>query len=284
MRRRGLTLVEIVIVLAVLLTLLGLLSIYIVRQRENALCVQCADNLRRLGEAAIRFCETMGGEAGGGFLPAARIADGYATWAVQIAPALMSEGPLLKWDMRRPYAEQTDGVRQVLPTAFICPARARVRSSFVAGEPAGAVGDYAGVAGTGARDWTGPDADGPIILAEVVEKKDDLLLRWRGRVTLADLTRGTEYTLLIGEKHVPPAGLGQARYGDGCIYDGGAAANAARIGGQGHPLAADPSAPYHDNFGSYHPDICQFALADTSVRPLAVSMDATLLGKMMTRD
>ena len=53
--RRGLTLVDFLVVLVLLLTLLGLLLTYIVRQRENAMRAQCTDNLRRLGAATRRL-------------------------------------------------------------------------------------------------------------------------------------------------------------------------------------------------------------------------------------
>ncbi len=281
--RHGLTLIEVLLVLVLVLTLLGLLATYLVRQRESAFRVQCANNLKRSGEAAITFSEGTAGTKGKGFLPAARIADGYATWAVQIAPGLTAGHPLLTWDPRKPFAEQDEIVRQTALMTFFCPARLRQRAALVSA--AGALGDYAGVAGNGdpAHDWTGPEATGTIILGEVLEKKDDLILRWHGRVRLADLKRGRSYTPLFGEKYIPEDGLGEAKYGDGSLYDGTFPANSSRVGGPGHGLARSPNDPYRENFGSAHPGICQFVQADTSVRPLAIDLDDALLGQLTTR-
>ena len=36
-------------------------------------------------------------------------------------------------------------------------------------------------------------------------------------------------------------------------------------------------------FGSYHPGICQFVMADGNVRPLRVSMSVDVLGKLANR-
>src|SRR5438105_1203678 len=100
-QRRGLTAVEVVVVLIVLLTLLGLMLTYILRQRESALRVHCMNNLRRIGTALHSFHDVSGGaQPALAFLPAARIADGYATWAVQIAPH-MDAAQLQAWKLER---------------------------------------------------------------------------------------------------------------------------------------------------------------------------------------
>jgi hypothetical protein len=297
-KRAGLTLIDIVVVVFLFLTTLGFLLTYILRQRENAMRVQCMDNLRRIGGAARTFHDTSGVALAGpaaAFLPAARIADGYATWAVQLAPHLASSSPLDAWDLQRSYFAQGPKAREATLASFFCPARLRVRTTLVSSagdlDPAtgahvpGGLGDYAGVAGNGdpAHDWTGPDANGPIILGEVLQKEESLILRWRGRVSLNDLTRGQSYTLLFGEKHVPVTGLGQPQFGDGSLYDGALPANSTRVGGAGHGLAQAADDPYRTNFGSYHPGICLFAQADAAVRPVAVTIDPELLGTLTTR-
>ena len=61
------------------------------------------------------------------------------------------------------------------------------------------------------------DANGAIILGEVLEKKGDLILQWRSRTSFVDLQqqRGLSYTFLVGEKHVPAEEWGNADAGDG---------------------------------------------------------------------
>jgi hypothetical protein len=149
----------------------------------------------------------------------------------------------------------------------------------------GALGDYACAAGDGDPQfaWTGPDANGAIILADVLEKQDDLILRWQSRTSVASLTRGLAYTILLGEKHVPPEGIGQAAFGDGSLYNGQHPASVSRVGGPGFGLALTPEAPMNNNFGSSHPGVCQFLMADTSVRALRVDVSEEVLGKMIVR-
>ncbi len=162
-----------------------------------------------------------------------RIADGYATWAVLIAPHLTAaEHPLVKWDVARGYFAQEATVREALVPLYFCPARVRTSGLSSAGDidpvtgqhVAGAVGDYAGVAGAGdpAHPWDGPDADGAIILGEVLERRGDRIVRWRGRTSLSAIrdARGQSVTLLVGEKHVPRDEMGRADAGDGSLYDG----------------------------------------------------------------
>jgi hypothetical protein len=227
-------------------------------------------------------------------LPAARIADPYATWAAQLNPFLTAHTPPeLEWDLRRSYFDQKPEARQrVLPMHF-CPARPRSGKLSIGGDALkdgehqpGSLGDYACAAGNGdpAFPWTGPNANGAIVLGEVLEKDGDLVLRWQSRTRFSALTRGQGYTILVGEKHVPPDGLGQAAFGDGSLYNGQHPASFSRVGGPGFGLARAITDPMNNNFGSYHPGICQFLMADTSVRPLAVDLSEDVLGKMITRD
>src|SRR5689334_19557525 len=80
--RRGITRLEVAILLVVVVVLAGVVITYLGRQRGLADEKVCANNLRRIGEAILGFHEEKK------FLPAARIAPGYATWAVQIVPHL----------------------------------------------------------------------------------------------------------------------------------------------------------------------------------------------------
>lgn len=289
--RRALNRIEAVVIVALVALGAGLLVLVISRARGDGLRVQCLNNLRQIGQAAQRFHDTAApiaaGELGGAahFLPAARIADGYATWAVQIGPQLLPEGhPLLGWDMALPYRAQPDEARQALVTAYFCPARTRP-DWLSAAEPIGALGDYAGVAGDGSPPgaWTGSEANGAIILGDVLAKKGERIVAWRGRVRRADLERGQEATLLFGEKHVPPDGLGNAKFGDGSLYDGALPASCTRVAGPGFGLALSPDAPYQTNFGGPHPGVCQFGFADTSARALTVTISDEVLGQLARR-
>jgi hypothetical protein len=232
------------------------------------------------------------------FLPAARIADGYATWAVQIGPYLSASGPdpFHAWDLRKSYSAQSDEARTTQVLLYYCPSRRAPPELSVSGdvprdgqpgskELPGALGDYAGCSGDGdPKDpWQTAQANGAVIVGEVLKRSEDLVLDWRGRVDLGDLKPGQSQTILVGEKHVPWGRFGKGQVGDGSLYDGGYPAYAARVGGPGYGLAAGPEAPFHDNFGSYHPGICQFLFADTSMRPLVNTVSEEVLGRMTRR-
>ncbi len=233
------------------------------------------NNLRQIGEGIQAFH----GERE--FLPPARIADGYATWAVLLAPYAGREHPLQTWDAAKRFVDQDVKVRRAAMLIFFCPARTRP----AAAGPDGAMGDFAGVAGNGdpKHDWTGPNANGALILGEVLERHDDRIKKWRGRVTLQSLKRGLGYTLLVGEKHVPDGRFGEVVHGDGSLYDGRHPASFSRVGGPGFDLASSPTAPFNSNFGSAHPGRCQFLVADGSVRTLAIDTSADVLGELTTR-
>jgi prepilin-type processing-associated H-X9-DG protein len=290
-RRLAVTRIEVAVIAGIGLFCTGMLFLLLARQRETGLRAQCANNLRRIGEA-IHSYTTQDKTP---FLPPARIADGYATWAVLIVPHLTDKHPLLGWDTERSYFVQSAVVREAIVPFYFCPARERTSSVSVAGDidPAtkqhvpGAVGDYAGVAGTGApaHPWDGADADGAIILGEVLMRQDDRILLWRGRTSLAAIQQGhgLSATLLIGEKHVPPDSQGRADAGDGSIYDGSSAASYTRVAGPDHGLASAVTDPFNLNFGSPHPGLCQFLMADGSVRPIAVNISDTVLAEMARR-
>src|SRR5262245_31935557 len=99
-RRGAFTRVELGVVLILALLVLGLFLVYLPKARVNSQLVHCVNNLRRLGEGIHYFDGTKkGGAAEGkhGFLPAARIADGYAKWPVQIAALLVDSRPIQEW-------------------------------------------------------------------------------------------------------------------------------------------------------------------------------------------
>jgi hypothetical protein len=290
--RAGLTMTELIVIVVILVVVLGILLTAIPRMRESAQRAQCANKLREIGMACRAFRDAKG------FLPASRIAEGYATWAVQIAPYLNvgKDSPLLKWDMSKTYYLQPDDVRTAQIVLYFCPARRQppqLSSSGdvpLSGKPEarefpGALGDYAGCSGDGdpARPWQTAQADGAIILGEVLKQSGDLILDWRGRVDLGALRAGQSQTILVGEKHVPWGHFGERRFGDGSLYNGDFPASSARIGGPGYGLATFPETPFNDQFGSYHPGICQFLMADVSVQPLANSISEDVLGRLATR-
>jgi hypothetical protein len=302
--RRALTILEALILLVLFVILLGVFVTFLQKSREASNRVHCAEKLKQIGEAIYHFHgqvaphilreDPKAGPKGIGYphLPAARIADGYATWAVQLSPYLHGKHPLADWDIGRPYYAQPEAVRSAFLPGFLCPSRNRDTLISISGDASpggkhhtGAVGDYACAAGTGdpADAWTTSEANGAIILGKVIEQKDERILAWVGRTSFSSLKRGRSYTILVGEKHVPPEGFGQAAFGDGSHYNGDHPASFSRIGGPGFAIAPSPTAPFNKNFGSYHPGLCQFLMADCSVRPMNNATSEEILGRLVNR-
>jgi hypothetical protein len=280
-RRTGITIVEVLVLVVIVLVLLGLLLSYLLRMREGAGRVGCAENLRLLGAGLYHTREKLADVP----LPASRVALGYGTWAAQ---------RVAHWDLRAPYADQQPAAREAVLAAFLCPARVRAEFLSNAGDFAldgndhlpGAVGDYGCASGDGDPrfPWDSEKANGAIVPAEVLQRNGSLILRWRSRTNLTSLARGASNTILFGEKHVPSGKFGQAAFGDGSLYNGANTASFARAGGPGFGLAQSPSDPFNSNFGSYHPGLCQFLMADDSVRALANEVNEDVLGQLIRRD
>ncbi|MCI0642585.1 MAG: DUF1559 domain-containing protein [Gemmataceae bacterium] len=289
--RQGLTRVEITIVLVIAFIALGLFAASIARRREDAGRVQCLNNLRQIGQAILVFEDGKKDFIQGkGYLPAARIADGYATWAVQISAFLQADDPLKDWDLTERYDDQDAKARAAVVPFYFCSTRKRSALVSVAGADsdrfAGALGDYACAAGDGNPNfpWTTEKANGAVILGEVLEKDDDRVTRWQGRTSSAKLPRGKAYTLLIGEKHVPLDEFGKVSVGDGSLYNGAVPASFSRVGGPGYGLAATQTAPFNNNFGSAHTRVVHFLHADGSKQAYTTNMSEDVLGKLINRE
>lgn len=267
---------SIVVALLLLAAFIGLFFPMISRQRENADRQTCLLHLKRIGDGIQTYSDTTGKEVKSHKLPPAWIPDRFATWSV-FAGQFIRQGSLTQWDGQLGFADQREDVRTDIVPEYFCPARQRP-SKLWREEIPGALGDYAACTG----DGNGPN--GAIIAAQVNEPEAKRLDSWSSQTSWESLERGRSHTLLIGEKHVPLGGLGKLAEGDGAIYDGRNPVACARPAGPKYPLAANPSTPYGEQFGSWHPDASAFLMADLSARFFRVGMDATVLGKMAKRE
>ena len=90
MTRRGITVLEILVVLAIAVFALGLMVVLIARHRENAQRMQCKNNLRLIGQAFQAYHDASSADKALKRLPPSHIAEGYATWAVLLATSKRS--------------------------------------------------------------------------------------------------------------------------------------------------------------------------------------------------
>ncbi len=302
-RRRGFTLLELLVVIVIITVLIGLLIPAVQKAREAANRLACQNNLKQLGLGIHHFHDTYQQ------LPPSRLHDAYVTWAVLLLPYLEQENLYRRWDISRAYYHQPDPeVLTISVPVYYCPSRRHPPLISITGDIGprgnhhpGALADYA--CGSGDRhSYPGgpidqPQANGALIVAEA-QVSHKRIIAWRSRTSFASLTDGLSNTILMGEKHVPPDQFGHGREadapsGDGSVYNGDNPRNCARVAGPGQSafglaqsptdLADQPSRWSH-MFGSYHPGICQFVMGDGSVRAIPVTTPPEILRLLVVRN
>lgn len=273
-RRRGLTLIEAVVVLAIISLLIGLVLSAVQRSRAAAARITCADRLRQLGLAAHNY------HGAHGRLPPGLTSDDapdpypYMSWLTRLLPYLEEDALWAEaeraYKADRNFLTPAHAVRAAVVPQFLCPADGRIRapaSRDITGHPV-AYTSYLGVLGRNAGVTDG-------------------LLYLNSKHRLTDATDGTANTLLAGER--PPsrsfgfgwwyAGYGQRKNGDAEFVLGTRTRGYSRTegpceDGPYHFTAGrfdDPCDAYH--FWSPHPGGAHFLFADGSVRFLPYSAD-----------
>ena len=312
-QRSGFTIIELLVVVAIIGVLIALILPAVQQTREAARSTQCKNNLKQISLATLNFHDTYRA------FPPARIMPrpgdppqlscgrGSVTWFVRILPFLDQGNLRGLWDPTIPFASHDADTRNKALPIFMCPTRRSVDGAkcpttttpvsascgcsglqtFIGG----ATGDYAGNHGDispGAFGFTtdfywGGYGTGVLIGSRafcVAGQPRD----WIDKVKLKDVTDGSTNTILVGEAHLNPGGLNRTPE-DGCIYDGWHFSFSTRIGGPGVKLA--PSPDYVDtrlySFGSIHSGRCHFALSDGSVRAISTDINEDLFGQLCNR-
>ena len=101
-------------------------------------------------------------------------------------------------------------------------------------------------------------------------------------VRFADILDGLSNTIVVGEKHVPLGKFGVGWW-DCSMYNGDYYVCSSRAAGPEYPLAKTMT-ELSWAFGSYHPDIVQFAFGDGHVRSINVNIDPHTLGLLANRN
>ena len=292
-KRDGFTLVELLVVIAIIGVLAGLLLPAVQMARNSARRTQCSNNLKQIGLAIHNFHDTRK------FIPPSRPADRFLTWHVSLMPYMELDNlaDRLKWYL--PYDQQDPAALEAGVPVYVCPSRrpsGDLSNREIGNRPRGVCGDYAGNAGSVFGDSgyninfgfdtetngvfnSGYRRDNPVI--------NGRLQKIRGRYTFAAIEDGLSNTLFVGEKAVnskkmnEPGGLG-----DGCMYNGDEPGVCMRVGGPLFGLAKNrnPTPPQTWTvFGSFHPQIVNFAVGDGSVQPIPVTIDDQVYGYLCDR-
>lgn len=270
--RPAFTLLELLVVLAIIAVLLGLLLPAIQRVRDASLRSYCQNNLRQIGLAVQQYHDTYRV-----FPPAVRTGDDpypFLTWQARLLPwleqaALWGEAQRAFQTDSRFWMPTHNSVRTTPLTIFICPADGRTIGNPSPGKRAAAFTHYLGVSGN---------------------KSGDGLLYEDASLRLANVRDGTSQTLLAGER--PPSAderFGWWYAGIGQNYDGTVDSHlSVRQRNQTFRAPMCSKGPYQfkpgdaDNlcdmfhFWSLHIGGASFLFADGSVRFLDYSADGIL--------
>jgi prepilin-type N-terminal cleavage/methylation domain-containing protein len=280
-RRAGFTLIEVLVVIAIIAILIGLLLPAVQWAREAANRTSCANNLHQIG-VAIRLYEQMHRK-----LPPSALDNEGASWAWLILPFLEQDNLYRQWPVGQPYYCAPKEVRLTPIPNYFCPSRRspgpetigvafpQAQGCLTDQSVEGSVGDYAASAGTTGFDYTIQLINSKVIIHPTGT------FRFAKGVRLVEVTDGLSQTLLAGEKHIPDSLFGEYPY-DCSVYDGHNRVCSVRCAGPGFRLAQSRK-DLAQVFGSAHPGLVQFVFGDGSVRPLFVSIDPYTLGLLANR-
>jgi prepilin-type N-terminal cleavage/methylation domain-containing protein len=276
MRRTAFTLVELLIVIAIIATLIGLLLPAVQGAREAGRRSQCANNLRQLGLAIMNY------ESVRKVFPNGRISrdpDAYG-WTFRLLPYLEEQPLFDAWVPDAPVFDDRNAKAMRSPVAgYYCPSRRgpaadrnfdnNNRRPPVLAAAAG--GDYAANAGSyfmySSEDGL-PDGKkaGPIFTFS--------------KVKAAHVTDGLSKTFAVGERHIPPADptwgdMAHRWQGDTAFFPADTPDVLFRDVYRGLAAAADDRSAR--KFGSHHQGIVQFVFLDAHVEPIAIDTDREIL-------
>ena len=300
--RRGFTLVELLVVIAIIGVLVGLLLPAVQVARESARRSLCSSRMRQLGVAIHNFASATG------MLPPSHTGgpppnDRYGTWFVVILPyienqALYNQFDLAQtWDAGRNPAAATSNASSL--KEYQCPTRRSGVQKSDGSPQVGGTGDYAVVSiATSNYQWQHQGIDvlrGAMIGCSSAERVG---ASWAGRSSLSMIRDGTSRTALLGEKHIfsgdmNRGGGGNAVTGpsaDGNVYISQQSnwyeCHSVRQGdhpnGIGRGSDDNRDGRWH-MFGSWHPGVCQFVMADGAVLAFDNATDLTTLRQLGDR-
>jgi len=259
-RRPGFTLIELLVAIAIIAILIGLLLPAVQKVREAAARIQCSNNLKQIALAFHNHHDTLQFFPSGGWTAVAPPtysngspavgAQQAAGWGLQILPYIEGDNT---WKAAPVVAIGTTN------KVFFCPSR---RPPQTVTYPDNYQPRLTGGMITHALcDYAASNKDGDGVVQQIYPTR------------IADITDGTSNTLLVSEKRLNLAFLGQRVSDDNQGYTAGW--NYDTVRKTSRSPRPDYRAPFGDGaglFGSSHPNGVNAVLADGSVRVISFTI------------
>jgi type II secretory pathway pseudopilin PulG len=276
------SLLELVLVIAIIGVLISLLLPGVQRARESAARSQCLNNLRQIGLAFHNHNDTNG------FLPHN---GGHPGWGVQPFEIATCPGGCRFWGVANPnvppltqpaawtysllpFLEQGNAFYNLTWEAnikvYLCPSRGRHNPQVISATDPGPVFTGWTYFYGGVLKWAKTDYAANV---NVIGLRGDFM-------PLVKITDGTSNTLLAGEKAMDPRAYNTGCWGwDEPIFSGGSGGTGRADTGVYQDVAGVNTA---DNWGSAHIGVVNFLFADGGVRPIRVGVSASTVHALLT--
>ncbi len=290
--RSGFTLVEVLVVIAIIGLLVALLLPAIQSAREAARRSQCQNNLKQIGIALQSHLDTKKA-----FPMGRNRLDQFAvSWAFFLLP-YMEEGPIYsahKDNVRNDDDRNAEAMRTPIET-YACPSRRKAaadRNFDDNDQPpkvlgAAALGDYAANAGYEYDTGMLGGDNGDIKIFGQYKRVDAGPIFSGSKISERQVTDGLSQTLAVGERHIPPVPANTApemehyAVGDTAFLAGDTPYTTFR--GTKDGLATGLDDPDKTKFGSAHSGgIVQFVFLDGHVSGLRADMAIAVLKALST--
>lgn len=269
--QRGFTLVELLVVVAIIGILIGMLLPAVQQVREAARRTSCLNNLTQLGLAMHNYDFAFGHLPPGvidtkGPIQNVAGAGQHVSWTIHLLRFLEQNGVADNFDIEAgAYAAPNAPARAMPMFPFTCPSQSMtVNTNLTAG-----LSHYAGCHNS---------VEAPI------DVDNDGLLFLNSAITYGDIYDGSSNTILIGEFIAEGSDLGW------CSGTRATLRNTGELLGQndwnakyGGNAVATMKKTYVGGFSSPHPGACNFLFADGSVHAISLFVDATLLENLGNR-
>jgi prepilin-type N-terminal cleavage/methylation domain-containing protein len=297
LRRPGFTLIEMLVVIAIIIVLVGLLMPAVQRVRESANRTTCRNNLKQIGIAFLNHYTERGYFPPGGgpldqYLPPNFDNQGLPQvgtkqsggWGYNILPYLEA-GNTYRGGSATTNTERIKVVIGTTQKVFFCPTR-RLPMAFPYTSPPSPA-DYLTHIGLSANDhplvaqcdYAASNLDGTGIVRSTLNLPDNL-------VRARDISNGMSNTLMVGEKRLNLFNLGSDMKDDNQGYAVGYDRDTVRYTGAGYPPGPDftRNGPYDDDgglrFGSSHFGSFQAVFADGAGHVISYSITPSVFAQL----